>query len=152
MMSRTRDTILSLEILWRSASGWRSSTGRKNHLQRDEILLLELERSTSASPAPQRQSRKQRIAGWRFGVIGGGVATSVVFLINLIVIIILSTRAGANGLLFEGDCDHAQHINSVLHVVINVLSTVVLSSSNYCMQCLSAPTRKEVDVAHAQGR
>jgi len=33
--------------------------------------------------------------------------------------------------------------------MINILSTLLLSASNYCMQCMSAPTRKEVDEAHA---
>ena len=38
-----------------------------------------------------------------------------------------------------------------LHLVINVLSTLLLGASNYCMQCLSAPTRLEVDAAHRKG-
>lgn len=42
-------------------------------------------------------------------------------------------------------------MNSYLHFAINLLSTILLSSSNYCMQCLSAPTRKEVNTAHAKG-
>ena len=37
-----------------------------------------------------------------------------------------------------------------LHFVINVLCTALLSASNYCMQCLSAPTRQDIDKAHAQ--
>jgi hypothetical protein len=32
------------------------------------------------------------------------------------------------------------------------LSTVLLSGSNYCMQCLSAPSREEVNAAHAKGK
>jgi hypothetical protein len=125
--------------------------GRKTHPQQDEFLLPELERLASAPSVPQRSIRKNYFTGWRFGATGGGIAASVVFLINLIVTIILGTRTGPKELLFDGDCDHAQRINSALHIVINILSTVLLSSSNYCMQCLSAPTRKEVDAAHAQG-
>ncbi len=37
-----------------------------------------------------------------------------------------------------------------LHLVINALSTLLLSASNYCMQCLSSPTREEINNAHAQ--
>ena len=36
-----------------------------------------------------------------------------------------------------------------LHLAINVLSTILLSASNYCIQCLSSPTRQEVNKAHA---
>ncbi|KAF3005003.1 hypothetical protein E8E13_008650 [Curvularia kusanoi] len=50
------------------------------------------------------------------------------------------------------DCDEARQMNTGLHLLINALSTILLGSSNYCMQCLSAPTRKEVDRAHAQRR
>ncbi|KAI4197238.1 MAG: hypothetical protein LQ350_006069 [Teloschistes chrysophthalmus] len=35
-----------------------------------------------------------------------------------------------------------------LHLAINILGTALLSASNYCMQCLSAPNRQEVDRAH----
>ncbi|KAK2765090.1 hypothetical protein FQN54_008789 [Arachnomyces sp. PD_36] len=39
-----------------------------------------------------------------------------------------------------------------LHLVINVLSTVILAATNYCMQCLGAPARADIDKAHAQRR
>lgn len=40
----------------------------------------------------------------------------------------------------------------MLHLLINIFSTLVLASSNFFMQVLNAPTRSEVDTAHAQGR
>ena len=51
-----------------------------------------------------------------------------------------------------GDCNAVRKANVELHLGINALSTILLSSSNYCMQCYSAPTRKELDRAHAKGR
>lgn len=90
---------------------------------------------------------------WRFGVLTCAVSTFIVFLINLFVTIWAAARYGSdNGqqILFEGDCNHAGKLNTALHLAINILGTVLLSSSNYCMQCLSAPTRKEVDRAHAK--
>ena len=39
-----------------------------------------------------------------------------------------------------------------IHLAINVVSTALLSGSNYCMQVLCAPNRKEVDDAHARKR
>ncbi|KAF2237908.1 hypothetical protein EV356DRAFT_362818 [Viridothelium virens] len=108
-------------------------------------------------------SRSWRIkhrTGWRFGVICGCASASAVFLINLIVTIYAAaSHAHAPGrvdddsgrlTLFYGSCSKAQHLNIVIHFIINALSTVLLSASNYCMQCLSAPTRTEVDRAHAK--
>ncbi|KAF4490123.1 hypothetical protein CGGC5_v003932 [Colletotrichum fructicola Nara gc5] len=40
----------------------------------------------------------------------------------------------------------------MLHLLINIFSSVMLASSNFFMQVLNAPTRSEVDAAHAQGR
>lgn len=49
------------------------------------------------------------------------------------------------------DCSLMKKMSMWLHLAINVLSTVLLSASNYCMQCLSSRTREEVDRAHANG-
>ncbi|KAF0316724.1 hypothetical protein GQ607_016066 [Colletotrichum asianum] len=40
-------------------------------------------------------------------------------------------------------------LNTGIHVVINILSIILLAGSNYCMQCLIAPTRPEIDEAHS---
>lgn len=37
-------------------------------------------------------------------------------------------------------------------MLINILSTILLGASNYCMQRISAPTRKDIDSARAQGK
>jgi hypothetical protein len=93
-----------------------------------------------------------KLSGWRFGALQFAFWASAVFLINLIVTIWSSASHHSNrGVLFEGDCDRVKRLNTALHILINVLSTILLSGSNYCMQCLSAPTRKEVDKAHARG-
>jgi hypothetical protein len=78
----------------------------------------------------------------------------VVFLINLVITIWGSWNpksGGDAGILYTGDCEKVRQLNVGIHVLINILSTVLLSGSNYCMQCLSAPTRKEIDEAHAKG-
>ena len=41
-------------------------------------------------------------------------------------------------------------LNFWLHMVINILSTSLLGASNYSMQCLSAPTRRDIDKAHSK--
>jgi hypothetical protein len=92
---------------------------------------------------------KSRFAGWRFGVLNFAVCASVVFLINLVATIVgtTATKEG-KGVLFEGDCDRIKRINTGLHLLINILGTILLAGSNYSMQCLSAPTRAEIDSSH----
>ncbi|KAH7411965.1 hypothetical protein DE146DRAFT_751110 [Phaeosphaeria sp. MPI-PUGE-AT-0046c] len=92
-----------------------------------------------------------RFTGWRFGALHFGLWAALVFSINLIVTI-WGTTARKSGVLLEGDCGRVDLYNNGLHVLINVLSTILLSGSNYCMQCLSAPTRDEVNKAHANKR
>lgn len=53
-----------------------------------------------------------------------------------------SKREAAEGL-------RASH--SGAHLVINILSTLLLGACNYSMQCLSSPTRAEIDKAHNKG-
>ncbi|KAF1945579.1 hypothetical protein EJ02DRAFT_338180, partial [Clathrospora elynae] len=42
--------------------------------------------------------------------------------------------------------------STVLHLIINVFSTMVLAASNYTMQILHSPTREEIDSAHSRGQ
>lgn len=93
-----------------------------------------------------------RFAGWRFGVLNFATWASIVFLINIIVTIWGSHATKEKGVILEGDCTRVKRLNTALHVVINILSTILLAGSNYCMQALSAPTRGEVDKVHTSRR
>ncbi|KAL4864026.1 hypothetical protein BDV12DRAFT_201528 [Aspergillus spectabilis] len=78
--------------------------------------------------------------------------TVIIFLLNLSVTIWAILKqgiAGGTGLLYQGNCTKVEAMGSGLHLVVNVLSTAILGASNYCMQILVAPTRNEVDRAHA---
>lgn len=55
------------------------------------------------------------------------------------------------GILHVGNCAKVEHINTILAVFLNLIATILVSTSNYVMQCLSAPSRKDVDEAHAVG-
>ncbi|KAF1972724.1 hypothetical protein BU23DRAFT_534554 [Bimuria novae-zelandiae CBS 107.79] len=136
-----------LRKLARSTTGHPPDTSYHPHAMR----LEETEFADVNGKVEVQESRaKKYTSGWRYGAINCAVSASVVFLINFIITIVFSARQ--NGVLFDGDCDYASKLNTGLHLIINLLSTVLLSSSNYCMQCLSAPTRKEVDEAHAKGK
>ncbi|KAJ5501985.1 hypothetical protein N7463_004859 [Penicillium fimorum] len=52
--------------------------------------------------------------------------------------------------LYMGKCSTSKYWTTGLHLLINILSTALLGASNYCMQCLAAPSREQVDKAHSQ--
>ncbi|KAI0144643.1 hypothetical protein GGR57DRAFT_481571 [Xylariaceae sp. FL1272] len=78
-----------------------------------------------------------------------------VFVTNLTILLYASLRYPAVngvGLLYAGDCGKIQTANRYLHLLINVLSTAMLSSSSYCIQLQASPTRADVDKAHRRNR
>ncbi|KAK6536919.1 hypothetical protein TWF281_001126 [Arthrobotrys megalospora] len=90
---------------------------------------------------------------WRTGAILGAVSSFIVFLINTSILIFIETRQIPDKeTLFEGDCKKAKRFNTIFHIMLNIFSTILLGASNYCSQILMAPTRKEVDKAHREGK
>ena len=84
----------------------------------------------------------------------GTVLAFVVLLINVCFMISTNIRFGSTRgttVLYEGKCSKVSGWNSGIHVVINIFSIVLLAASNYAMQCLSSPTRQEIDKAHSLG-
>jgi hypothetical protein len=97
---------------------------------------------------------RQRLQGWRFGVLLSRVLASFVLVTNCVAaIVIQSMRVTRDGVstAFEGDCDVANTWSLGLHIATNILSLLLLSASNYTMQVLNAPTRSECDKAHIRG-
>ena len=93
--------------------------------------------------------------GWHTGVLACATCVVFVLIINVSLTIYAATNPGYKmksgiGTLYEGSCDKSKMIGVWLHLGINVLSTLLLSASNYTQQCLSAPTRSEIDAAHAR--
>jgi hypothetical protein len=103
----------------------------------------------------EKRKWKDFLVGWRFGVLISAVLSSLVCIFNVAITLWVVTkhRRDDNGLhlLYTGSCSKAQTLSTGIHVIINVLSTILLGASNYCMQCLSAPTRREIDKSHAKG-
>lgn len=79
------------------------------------------------------------------------VTAFAVFLINVLAMTILVTQHPDN-IITWGDCSNIPIINTALHVIINVLSSTLLATSNLCMQFLASPTRGEVDNAHGESK
>ena len=99
------------------------------------------------------KSSWRKICGYRFAVLLCAGLTATVALINLTLTIWASKRfdvIAGFGTIQQGNCDQTKKLSLWLHFAINVLSTALLSASNYTMQCLSSPTRQEIDKAHAK--
>ena len=89
------------------------------------------------------------------GATLSAIGAAIILLLNIILTIVASARNPGHGGLAniqEGSCSESDRLDFWLHLLINALSTVLLAASNYCMQCLSSPTRKDIDKAHAQHR
>ncbi|RDW82405.1 hypothetical protein BP6252_03517 [Coleophoma cylindrospora] len=95
------------------------------------------------------------VKGWTVGLRWATIGVLTCFVINLILTIVALKDSGnltGVGTLFTGKCTKVKGVNTLLHVFINILSTALLSSSNYVMQCLGAPNRAQIDKAHAAGK
>ncbi|KAG0126943.1 hypothetical protein HOY82DRAFT_491140 [Tuber indicum] len=95
--------------------------------------------------------------GWHSGVLACAASVVIVLFINISLTIYAATNTeykieGGIGTLYSGSCDKSKTIGMWLHLGINVLSTLLLSGSNYTQQCLAAPTRSDIDAAHARRR
>lgn len=98
--------------------------------------------------------RLRKLKGYHFGVLWCAGLAAIVLAINLIFTIWAVAKSGVQdglGTLQDGSCKRTTSLTNWIHIAINVLSTLLLGASNYSMQCLSAPTRSEVDKAHSQG-
>ena len=89
------------------------------------------------------------------GATLSAIGAAIILLFNIILTIAASARNPGHGGLAniqEGNCSESDRLDFWLHLLINALSTILLAASNYCMQCLSSPTRQDIDKAHAQHR
>ncbi|KAK6085055.1 hypothetical protein SCUP515_00873 [Seiridium cupressi] len=100
--------------------------------------------------------------GWRTGIAFCIVLSTGVLALNVVLATIshfnetrsLSGLPVKDGLstLYQGDCETTKTISLITHFIINILSTILLGASNYCMQILASPTRDEIDAAHSRQR
>jgi hypothetical protein len=105
-----------------------------------------------SEPLGRRNARQNRFSGWRGGVAASIAVSGLVLLLNVILAIVIATRwhtIGGIATAFTGHCDLAKRWITAAHIVINIFSSSLLGASNYCMQRLVAPTRKEIDKAHS---
>ena len=55
---------------------------------------------------------------------------------------------GGHRIIQQGDCTSAKRTSVLLHLLINILSSILLAASTAFVQAYSSPSRAEVDAAH----
>ena len=122
-----------------------------------ELFTLDSEYTQEWSKSFSSKWKPVWYTGWHTGVLASATCAVTVLFIN----VGLTAYAATNpeykmengiGTLYSGSCDKSKKIGLWLHLLINALSTLLLSGSNYTQQCLAAPTRSEIDAAHAKRR
>lgn len=100
---------------------------------------------------------------WVQGVLLCSIGVAAVLLLNLVLLLVAvglaysdhpesssKTRDFISAAVFQGTCSVVNNWNTGLHLLINILSTALLAASNFVMQCLTAPSRADLDHAHAR--
>jgi len=114
--------------------------------------------STHAAKDSSSLRYSSSLSRWKVGARLAALSALLALLLNVGAAAYALKRwgsAGSSGVLvqlYSGDCRKVENMSVWIHLAINALSTALLSGSNYCMQCLSAPSREEVDKAHAQNK
>jgi hypothetical protein len=95
---------------------------------------LEQDDADKTDAVPPRKRRGGRLGGWK-GTLYLGATTSVIVLaLNLVLLLWATLRHSASeSVLYSGDCDRVKQISAGIHFLINILSTLLLSASNYAM-------------------
>lgn len=105
---------------------------------------------------PQSRRCFSRLRGWRVTILAGACLTSLVMLVNIGLLIWAYRNAieSHSGILtlHRGQRQEMKKILTWSHLGINILSTLILSASTAGLQCVSMPTREELDEAHERGR
>lgn len=73
---------------------------------------------------------------WKMALYLGSISAFVVLLFNVGFILWAINHHGLQGdqaVLFTGDCEKSKQISTGIHLVINILGTVLLGASNYGM-------------------
>ncbi|KAI1370773.1 hypothetical protein F4677DRAFT_457612 [Hypoxylon crocopeplum] len=101
-------------------------------------------------------SHKDGSTGWKQAAKVNCIVLAVMSVMLVACLIAASVQVGGiqKALFFyDGDCDggNVSKVNMVLHLFINVVSTLVVTSSNFFMQVLNSPSREEVNAAHFKG-
>lgn len=129
----------------------------------DEILTsistptsaIDKRKLLSNSTLRTRTTRRRYFSGWKVGAAASFVTATILLVVNTTIAIWGWEIPNYNidnwiGTLYEGSCQETKSTSRWLHLVINVLSTIMLGCSNYCMQYLVFPNWDELVEAHGR--
>ncbi|PGH17413.1 hypothetical protein AJ80_04783 [Polytolypa hystricis UAMH7299] len=104
----------------------------------------------------KKKSFQQRWFGsLKSSLISFAFGAAVVLSVNIAWLVTAQKRYGivdGIGTIQRGDCAASKGLNRWLHLLINTLSTLLLSGSFAFAQAFNSPTRAEIDAAHARHR
>lgn len=116
----------------------------------------------ASGPAnPSRPSKKKTEdgahrmpTGWRLGtwVCCSATILCIIAEIALLIYAEKTSDGKGSGMLMEGNCEEVRKIELWLLLPLNIAGTILIGTSNYVMQVVCAPGRKEIDEAHALAR
>jgi hypothetical protein len=129
-----------------------STSTIKRHISHNDAERL---LSHGVDPEKLRGTQQRFLSGWRFGALLSLFGAASVAIFNIIITVWVWKNPkheiqNGVGTLYQGSCNRTKSLDVWVHLLINVLSTLLLSASNYCMQVLSAPNRDELVRAHAR--
>ena len=97
---------------------------------------------------------RDRFSGWQMGMILAIFADLAIFFLVLALTVYTALnfrRTGYQATLIDNNCDSVRSWSTWLHLGVNVVCTILLATSSYTMQCLTSPSRKEINKAHQRG-
>lgn len=92
---------------------------------------------------------------WRKSLLACSALAALVLIINVSLIgwaSQLDRTEDGSYMAMRGSCSNVNRANLFSHLGINILSTLILGASNYCMQITIAPSRTDLEEAHSKGR
>jgi hypothetical protein len=95
------------------------------------------------------------LGGWRAGLLRAFIFSFVALMVNISIYTWLFRRyhsTAGTSTIKSGPCDMIRGVNTGIHAALNIASTLILGASTYAMQGMTAPSRQELDAAHAKGK
>lgn len=85
-------------------------------------------------PQP-RGSRAARVEKWKRMLYMGSMTSATVLVLNLVMVLWASLRDSKDGkgVLRVDNCDRIKELSTGIHLLINILSTLLLAASNFAM-------------------
>lgn len=88
------------------------------------------------APGP-KEHRRFWFAGWKGTLYLGSATSFAVLILNLVIVSWATFRNSDDrqSVLYRGSCERVKAFSILFHLLINILSTLLLASSNFAMVC-----------------